>query len=138
MSFKSTLGSVFVLVFALLLGFLKYRRLYVGPSGFGFATTAEDVVKGTHVDKTVFITGMTQSTQHYTRISVYLKITMMAGATSGLGQESARVLAEQGAEVYLCGRSLEKATSVVHDLYSHKMAQAKAIYSIFSIYIFCY
>jgi NAD(P)-dependent dehydrogenase (short-subunit alcohol dehydrogenase family) len=59
-----------------------------GASGFGYASTAEEVTEGLDLTgKTVLITGV----------------------SSGLGLESARVLAKRGAHVIGAARSLEKA-----------------------------
>jgi WW domain-containing oxidoreductase len=68
-----------------LVGLIKGRR---GPSGFGYASSAEEVTEGIDLeDKTVVITGV----------------------SSGLGQETARVLAMRGAHIVGLARTLEKA-----------------------------
>ena len=68
-----------------LLSLIKGRR---GASGHGFASTAEDVTDGVDLKgKTILITGV----------------------NSGLGQESARVLASRGAHIVGAARTLEKA-----------------------------
>jgi NAD(P)-dependent dehydrogenase (short-subunit alcohol dehydrogenase family) len=68
-----------------LLAMIKGRR---GPSGFGYASTAEEVTEGLDLrDKTILVTGM----------------------TSGIGQESARVLAMRGARILGAARSIDKA-----------------------------
>lgn len=70
-----------------LLSLIKGRR---GDSGHGFASTAEDVTEGIDLNgKTILITGV----------------------NSGLGQESARVLAARGAHIVGAARTLEKATA---------------------------
>lgn len=70
-----------------LLSLIKGRR---GESGHGFASTAEEVTEGVDLSgKTILITGV----------------------NSGLGQESARVLAARGAHIVGAARTLEKATT---------------------------
>ncbi len=44
------------------------------------------------------------------------KVTMVTGATSGIGLETARTLAEQGAAVALVGRSSEKGAALVEQI----------------------
>lgn len=59
-----------------------------GASGFGYASTAEEVTEGLDLSgKTVLVTGV----------------------NSGLGQETARVLAMRGAHILAVARSVEKA-----------------------------
>ncbi|MFN2427610.1 MAG: SDR family oxidoreductase [Candidatus Binatia bacterium] len=68
-----------------LLSMIKGRR---GASGFGFASSAEEVTTGLDLrGKNILITGV----------------------GSGLGQESARVLAMRGAKIFGAARSAEKA-----------------------------
>ena len=68
-----------------LLAMIKGKR---GASGFGFATTAEEVTEGLDLSgKTILITGM----------------------NSGIGAESARVLARRGAHIIGAARTREKA-----------------------------
>lgn len=70
-----------------LLSLIKGRR---GESGHGFASTAEEVTDGVDLNgKTILITGV----------------------NSGLGQESARVLAARGAHIVGAARTLEKAVA---------------------------
>lgn len=70
-----------------LLSLIKGRR---GESGHGFASTAEEVTEGVDLSgKTILITGV----------------------NSGLGQESARVLAARGAHIVGAARTSEKATT---------------------------
>src|SRR5262245_42916008 len=59
-----------------------------GPSGFGGASTAEDVTAG------LDLTGRT---------------ILVTGSTSGIGLETARVLAKRGARVLAAARTEEKA-----------------------------
>jgi NAD(P)-dependent dehydrogenase (short-subunit alcohol dehydrogenase family) len=66
-----------------------------GKSGFGYASTAEEVTAGLDLTgKTILITG----------------------SNSGLGLESARVLASRGARIVAAARSTEKAAEVVRGL----------------------
>lgn len=66
-----------------------------GASGFGFANTAEDVTEGLDLrGKTILVTG----------------------SNSGLGRETARVLALRGARVIAAARTLDKARSAVEAL----------------------
>jgi WW domain-containing oxidoreductase len=59
-----------------------------GPTGFGYASTAEDVTAGLElVGKTVLVTG----------------------GTSGLGRKTMRVLAQRGAHVIGTARTAAKA-----------------------------
>lgn len=61
-----------------------------GKSGFGYASTAEEVTEG---------------------IDMHGKVVLITGANSGLGNESARVLAKRGATIIAVARSNEKATA---------------------------
>jgi NAD(P)-dependent dehydrogenase (short-subunit alcohol dehydrogenase family) len=66
-----------------------------GKSGFGYASTAEEVTAGLELKgKTILLTG----------------------SNSGLGLESARVLASRGARIVAAARSTEKAAEVVRGL----------------------
>ena len=66
-----------------------------GPNGFGYASTAEEVTEGVDLSgKTILITGV----------------------SSGLGAESARVLAKRGATILGTARSREKAQAACADL----------------------
>lgn len=75
-----------------LLALLKGRR---GPSGFGYASTAEEVTDG---------------------IDLHGKTVLITGVSSGLGQESARVLSLRGAKVLGAARTQEKARDAVRGL----------------------
>ena len=67
----------------------------VGPSGFGFASTALEVTEGLDLaGKTILITGV----------------------NTGLGRETARVLALRGAKIYGTVRTHEKALKVQEEL----------------------
>ncbi len=71
---------------------IKGRR---GPSGFGYASTAEEVTEGLDLGgKNILITGI----------------------NSGLGHESARVFAMRGATVLGAARSHDKASKACEDL----------------------
>jgi WW domain-containing oxidoreductase len=63
-----------------------------GPSGFGYGSTAEDVTAG---------------------LSLTGKTILVTGCNSGLGQETARVLALRGARVFGTARTTEKATAAL-------------------------
>ena len=66
-----------------------------GASGFGYASTAEEVTEGIDLrGKTILITGV----------------------NSGLGEESARVLAKRGARIVGAARDITKATAAVKNL----------------------
>lgn len=75
-----------------LVSLLKGRR---GASGYGYASTAEEVTEGLDLrGRNILITGV----------------------GSGLGQESARVLARRGARILGAARSLEKAKAACREL----------------------
>ncbi|MEN3976757.1 SDR family oxidoreductase [Emcibacter sp. SYSU 3D8] len=74
-----------------------------GPSGFGYASTAEDVTAGLDLaGKTILVTGV----------------------TSGLGRETARVLAKRGAHVIGTGRSADTARETLESFGTHTTAVA--------------
>ncbi len=75
-----------------LLALIKGTR---GASGFGFASTAEDVTAG---------------------IDLSGKVALVTGANSGLGKETARVLALRGAHVLTVARSMDKAVAAAEAL----------------------
>ncbi|MBV8700045.1 MAG: SDR family oxidoreductase [Bradyrhizobium sp.] len=69
-----------------------------GPSGFGMSSTAEEVTRGLSLEgKTILVTG----------------------CSSGIGFETARVLAQRGANVIAAARSEEKAASVARAISAH-------------------
>lgn len=83
----------------IVLGIIFYRRnFYVGESGFGFQTTADEIVAG------LDLSGHTA---------------LVTGATSGLGFETARVLASRGAHVLVGGRSSAKAEEAIMAIRQH-------------------
>jgi NAD(P)-dependent dehydrogenase (short-subunit alcohol dehydrogenase family) len=65
------------------------------PSGFGAASTAEDVIKG------IDLTG---------------KVAIVTGGYSGIGLETARVLHDAGAQVVVPARNVERARAALADL----------------------
>jgi NAD(P)-dependent dehydrogenase (short-subunit alcohol dehydrogenase family) len=69
-----------------LLGLIKGN----GPSGYGYASTAEVVTQG---------------------IALKGRDILVTGSTSGLGLETVRVLAQRGARVFATGRTKEKANA---------------------------
>jgi retinol dehydrogenase-12 len=91
-----TIFSLVVLVISVFFGIIVYRfRSYTGPSGYGFTTTAEEVAKATD------LTG---------------KVAIVTGANAGIGIETARVLALQGAHVFVLARSLSKSQQAVDEI----------------------
>lgn len=75
-----------------LVALIKGRR---GASGFGYASTAAEVTAG---------------------IDLHGKTILITGVATGLGLESARVLAERGAKIVGAARSLERAAAALRDL----------------------
>lgn len=75
-----------------LLSMIKGRR---GPSGFGYASTAEEVTEG---------------------LDLHGKTILVTGVNSGLGQESARVLAMRGARILGAARTRDKAREACRGL----------------------
>lgn len=69
--------------------------LQKGSNGFGFGTTADEVTSG------LDLTG---------------KNLLVTGATSGLGEASARVLSERGARIFAAARTTEKAEALCRTL----------------------
>lgn len=69
-----------------------------GPSGFGYASTAEDVTAGLDLGGRRYL---------------------VTGATSGIGLETARVLAQRGATVLAAARTVEKAAEACKALGPH-------------------
>ena len=75
-----------------LVSFVRGRR---GASGFGYASTAEEVTEG---------------------LDLRGKNILVTGVGSGLGEESARVLAARGARIFGAARSEEKAAEACRKL----------------------
>ena len=55
------------------------------------------------------------------------KVAIVTGATSGMGRDSAKLFAAEGAKVVITGRNEERAKAVVDDI---KAAGGEAIYAI--------
>src|SRR5579871_3266157 len=66
-----------------------------GPNGFGFSTTAEEATAGA---------------------DLHGKTMLVTGCNSGLGRETARVLALRGARVVATARTVEKAREALAGL----------------------
>ncbi|KAF8395093.1 hypothetical protein HHK36_019033 [Tetracentron sinense] len=83
-----------------------------GPSGFGSASTAEKVTEGIDASNlTAIITGF----QHlFLLLFIHIihsdvKLNVIQGGASGIGLETARVLAHRGAHVIIAARNMEAA-----------------------------
>jgi NAD(P)-dependent dehydrogenase (short-subunit alcohol dehydrogenase family) len=74
-----------------------------GPNGFGYGSTAEDVTAG---------------------IDLHGRTMLVTGCNSGLGRETARVLALRGARVIGTGRTVESARDGLSGLGAHHLALA--------------
>jgi glutamyl-tRNA reductase len=66
-----------------------------GPSGFGSSSTASEVVSS---------------------LDLQGKVTLVTGANTGIGRETARALASRGAKVYLACRDTNKADEVAKSI----------------------
>jgi NAD(P)-dependent dehydrogenase (short-subunit alcohol dehydrogenase family) len=66
-----------------------------GPSGFGYASTADEVTRG---------------------LDLHAKTFLLTGCNSGLGRETLRVLTVRGARVVATARSLDKASQACADV----------------------
>ncbi|KAK4489025.1 hypothetical protein RD792_004817 [Penstemon davidsonii] len=80
---------------------MKYLVGIAGPSGYGSKTTAEQVTEDS-------LRSMPRPTPHLTA--------MVTGATSGIGAETARVLAKNGVRVIIPARDLKKAEKVKENI----------------------
>ncbi|XP_057784876.1 short-chain dehydrogenase TIC 32 B, chloroplastic-like isoform X1 [Salvia miltiorrhiza] len=78
---------------------LKYVAGIAGPSGYGSKTTAQQVADDCF---------SSMPSSHLTAI--------VTGATSGIGEETARVLAKRGVRVVIPARDLRKAESVKENI----------------------
>ncbi|XP_024516233.1 short-chain dehydrogenase TIC 32, chloroplastic [Selaginella moellendorffii] len=74
-----------------MVGFFSYFTGKRGPSGFGSSSTAEDVAQG---------------------ISLHSQVAIITGSTSGIGFETARVLAKHGAHVVVPARKVKDSEGV--------------------------
>lgn len=96
-----------------MLEMLKYLVGSAGASGYSSNSTAEEVTQSsTHLNSiTAIVTGSFISTPiFYIYIFWILSLTNFgAGATSGIGEETARVLAKRGARIVIPARNLKAA-----------------------------
>ncbi|KAG6518163.1 hypothetical protein ZIOFF_021566 [Zingiber officinale] len=93
------------------MGYFREATGIKGPSGFGSGNTAEEVTKGIDASHlTVIITGLP---------SVPL------GGSSGIGAETARVLAFRGAHVIIGARNLEAANNVKQRILRGQISPAR-------------
>jgi NAD(P)-dependent dehydrogenase (short-subunit alcohol dehydrogenase family) len=73
---------------------LLSRLTKPGPSGFGYASTADEVTRG---------------------LDLHSKTIVLTGCNSGLGLETLRVLSRRGARVFATARTLDKARRACED-----------------------
>lgn len=101
----STIASVLqfkVLSCALMKAIIKYLAGLAGPSGYGSKSTAEQVTRDCSSSSTFL------PSSHLTAI--------ITGATSGIGAETARVLAKRGVRIIIPARNLKKAALVKENI----------------------
>lgn len=87
---KQVILAFTIAILAWVLSSKLYQINRIGPSGYGFRTTALDVAKRS-------------------RGSTNQKVVLITGATSGLGFESAKAFTSIGASVLIGGRTMAKA-----------------------------
>jgi len=88
--------SGLVVVIAVSIGYMSYAaRTQVGPSGYGLGSTGEKVAEGAHLSG---------------------KVAIVTGANSGIGKETAMVLALHGAHVIVMARNLQDAKNTVSEI----------------------
>ncbi|CAL9192063.1 unnamed protein product [Musa hybrid cultivar] len=89
---------------------LRYLLGVAGPSGFGSSCTGEQVTQGIYCSNpsnlTAIITELVIICMNITLVSV------IEGATSGIGAETARVLAKRGLRLVIPARDLKRAAEV--------------------------
>ncbi|CAL9082673.1 unnamed protein product [Musa acuminata var. zebrina] len=89
---------------------LRYLLGVAGPSGFGSSCTGEQVTQDTYCSNpsnlTAIITELVIICMNITLVSV------IEGATSGIGAETARVLAKRGLRLVIPARDLKRAAEV--------------------------
>ncbi|CAL9779743.1 unnamed protein product [Musa acuminata subsp. burmannicoides] len=89
---------------------LRYLLGVAGPSGFGSSCTGEQVTQDTYCSNpsnlTAIITELLIICMNITLVSV------IEGATSGIGAETARVLAKRGLRLVIPARDLKRAAEV--------------------------
>ncbi|KAJ7956202.1 Short-chain dehydrogenase TIC 32, chloroplastic [Quillaja saponaria] len=78
---------------------LKYMAGIAGPSGYGSNSTAEQVIQ----DSSCFFSDQLTA--------------IITGATSGIGAETARMLAKKGLRIVIAGRDLKKAKEVRENIW---------------------
>ncbi|KAI5665170.1 hypothetical protein M9H77_24493 [Catharanthus roseus] len=98
----STIASILqfkqVLSFGLMKATIKYLAGIAGPSGYGSKSTAEQVTHQRHSSSFPPLTAI------------------ITGATSGIGAETARVLAKRGVRIIIPARNLKKAAIVKENI----------------------